>query len=150
MNANVSALLVCAGDHTCALRLSHVVEVMRALPVEALAGAPEMVLGLAVIRGNPVPVVHLGSLFHSESGACGRFVVVRAGERRVALAVDAIVGIRAFDPAAFGGMPPLLREAAKSAVETVGALDSELLFVLNTAGIVPRELLEEAPGLERR
>jgi hypothetical protein len=49
-----------------------------------------MVRGLAVIRGVPLPVVALAALFHADPGACGCFVVVRTGERRVALAVDAV------------------------------------------------------------
>jgi hypothetical protein len=46
-------------------------------------------------------------------------------------------------------MPPLLRDAASAAVETIGASDSELFFFLNTARVVPDELLDSLAGLER-
>lgn len=52
-------LLVRFAAHTCALDLAQVVEIMRPLPIERVAGAPDLVRGLAVIRGVPVPVVGL-------------------------------------------------------------------------------------------
>ena len=133
-------LLVHVAAHTCALSLSHVIEIMRPLPVQPVADAPEMVLGLSVIRGTPVPVVAMPALFSADSGTSGRFVVVQTGSRRVALAVDEVFGIRDLGPAA--ALPPLLRDAARGTVEAVGALDSELLFVMNAARIVPGEVLE--------
>jgi len=88
-------LLVRAGTLTCALPLSHVVETMRPLPIEPLANAPAFVRGLSIIRGAPVPVVDLGALLNTPSSRPPpRFVTVRAGERRVALAVDGILGLR--------------------------------------------------------
>jgi len=143
------ALLVRVATHTCALNLDHVIEVMRPLPIEALAGAPDLVRGLSVIRGAPVPVVALAALFDADGGTCTRFVVVRTGDKRVALAVEAVLGIREFARADYQVMPPLLRDAARGAVETVGALDAELLFVLNTASIIPEELLNSLAGQER-
>lgn len=142
------SLLLRAAGHTCALNLGDVIEIMRPLPIERIAGAPEVVLGLAVIRGVAVPVVALSTLFRSETAAFTRFVLVRAGGKPVALAVDAVIGLHEFPASDYQAMPPLLRDAARSVVETIAALDSELLFVLNTAGIVPAEFLEPA-GLER-
>jgi len=136
------ALLVRVATHTCALDLAHVVEIMRPLPIEPLAGAPEMVRGLSAIRGVPVPVVALGALFNAGSEGCGRFVVVRTGGKQVALAVDAVLGIRELAPTVFQAMPPLLRDAAMGVVDAIAALDSELHFVLNTASIVP----DDFPG----
>lgn len=140
---DVAALLVRVGPHTCALKLSQVIEIMRPLKVAALAGAPQPAAGMAVIRGTPVAVVNLAALFECDGGAASRFVIVRAGvERRIALAVDTVLGIRVLASAMYQAMPPLLQHAAQGAVETVGALDSELLFVLNTASLVPHELLQ--------
>jgi purine-binding chemotaxis protein CheW len=144
-----AALLVRAATHTCALNLAHVIEIMRPLPIEPVAGAPETVRGLSVIRGAGVPVVPLAALFDSNAGAASRFVVLRCGEKRVALAVDAVLGIRELDPSVRQAMPPLLRDAAAGAVESIGALDSELFFVLKTAAIVPDELLDSLAGRER-
>jgi purine-binding chemotaxis protein CheW len=145
----VPALLVRVTTHTCALRLSNVIEVMRPLPVEALADAPEMVRGITVIRGRPVPVVALAALFDGGDSPAKRLVVVRAGDKQVALAVDAVLGVGEFAASTLSAMPPLLRDAAAGVVQTIGALDSDLFFVLNTASIIPNDLLESLTCQER-
>lgn len=140
-DASASPILVVrVARHTCALDLAHVIEIMRPLPVSPVAGAPEIVLGLAIIRGAPVPVVDFAALFGAEGGPCTRWVLVRAGDRRVALAVDEVPGIHALSHSALNAMPPLLQGAAAGALDTIGTLDSELLFVLKSAGIVGEEL----------
>jgi chemotaxis signal transduction protein len=58
------------------------------------------------------------------------------GERRVALAVAQVLGIRTLDS---GPLPPLLRADALLAI---GTLDSELLLVLNSARLIPDEAWE--------
>ena len=146
---SVPALLVRVATHTCALNLAHVVEIMRPLPLEPVAGAPEMVLGLSMIRGTPVPVVALAAVFDSVGSLTTRWVVVRTGNRQVALAVDTVPGVGAFAASSLSAMPPLMRHAASGVVEMIGDLDSELLFVLNTANLIPDELLEPTAGRER-
>jgi purine-binding chemotaxis protein CheW len=74
---------------------------------------------------------------------------VRTGAKRVALAVDAVLGIRELAPSVSQALPPLLRDAVGGAVATIGALDSELSFVLDTARLLPDELLESIAGQER-
>lgn len=142
-----TALLVRVGAHMCALKLAHVVEVMRPLTVEILTGAPKIVSGLSVIRGSPVPIVSLSTLFDSTTPAT-RLVVVRTGDKHVALAVDEVIGIRKFPFSTLSATPSLLRGAASGLVETIGALDSELYLVLNTATIIPEEWLLSLSGQE--
>jgi purine-binding chemotaxis protein CheW len=78
----------------CAIPLEHVVETMRPLPVLPLAGAPQLVLGLAVVRGRPLPVVDAAALFGgSAPAAAGRFVSLRAPGRQLVLAVGAVDGV---------------------------------------------------------
>lgn len=139
-------LVVRSAGHTCALELAHVIEVMRPLPISTVADAPEMVLGLSIIRGTPVPVVDFGGLFEAGGGTMKRLVLVRAGERRVAFAVEEVLGIYELADPALKAMPPLLQAVAASAIRTIGTLDSELLYVLNTAGIVDEELLAALTG----
>ena len=146
--AALRSLVVRAANRTCALNLDHVIEIMRPLPVEHVAGAPEAVLGLSVIRGTPIPVVALAALFDTGGGSPTRFVIVRAAGNQVALAVDAVLGIREFTPAAYHAMPRLLRDARVQAVEEIGALDSELLFVLDAGNLLPEALLESLAGQE--
>lgn len=147
---NVS-LVIRAGARTCALTLSDVVEIMRPLPVEPLAGAPEAVRGLSIIRGAPVPVVDLATLLgDSGQSPCTRFVTIRAGERRIALSVDAVFGIREFAPSSLNDMPPLLRSARTDLIEAVGTLDAELLLALKAGRIVPDAVWDSLPPQEAR
>jgi purine-binding chemotaxis protein CheW len=135
------SLLIRTGPHICALSLADVVETMRPRPVEPLAGAPEVVRGLSVIRGAPVPVVDLAKLLgDGEQSVATRFVTVRTGERTVALTVDAVLGIRDIPPALQKEMPPLLRNARPDIVDAVSTLDSELLLVLKAAKLLPEEV----------
>jgi len=133
-------LIVRAAGRRCALAVADVVETMRPLPVQDVGGAPSFVRGLAMIRGAPTPVVDLASWLGVTSAGPARWVAVRAGGRPVALAVDAVVGIRALDDARLQEAPPLLREATAERVELLGALDADLLIVLRTARVVPDEV----------
>lgn len=134
----------------CALPLSEVVETLRPLPWVALAGSPPFVLGVSVIRGVPTPVVDPGKLFQdAEETAPGRFVMVTTGARKVALAVDEVIGIRELPTAASTELPPLLREAAAEVVGAMGTLDAELLIVLRQARWIPESVWQaiSAEGL---
>lgn len=142
----MQVLLVRAGAVVCSLPLSFVVEAFRALPVQPIAGAPAFVRGLAVIRGAPLPVVDLAGLLGVPGGGGARFVTLRTGERRVALAVDAVLGVRALDAATVAELPPLVRAASREAIEAAGALDGELLLVLRAAHVVPDEVWRLAAG----
>jgi purine-binding chemotaxis protein CheW len=136
-----SWLLCRAGAHLCAMSIAHVIEIMRALPIEAISGTPPYVRGLCIIRGAPVPVVDIGLLLGGQTTRAGRLVAIRAGSRTIALAVETVEGIRVIGPEAFNQLPPLLRDAATATIAAIGALDTELLFVLHTARIVPDDLL---------
>ena len=93
-------------------------------------------LGLAVIRGLPVPVVDAGLLVGGRQSNTTRLVTVKAGDHIVALAVDHVVGIRVIPAASLQGLPPLLKEGG-TAIEAIGTLDAELLVVLKSALLVP-------------
>ena len=133
-------LIVRSGSHKCAFNLLDVVEIMRPVPIEALAGAPEVVGGIAIIRGNPTPVFELAVLLGENSqGNSARFVAVRTGERTVALLVDEVLGAREIPLTLRHQMPPLLSQARSEFVEAVATLDEELLLILGAAGLLSEE-----------
>lgn len=140
-SASVLSLIFRVGSHRCALPLSEVVEVLRPLPVEALAGAPPGVSGLAIVRGAPIPVVDVAALLGG-AGSWTRFVIARAGERKIALAVDAVVGIRALEPSVWNELPPLVHEACSNVVDRLAALDREAVLTLTAATMVPEPVWE--------
>lgn len=113
---------------------------MRPLPIEPLAGTPASVLGMAIVRGAPIPVVDARRVFGEPSGEPSRWVSVRTGPRVVALAVDSVIGVRTIERASLGELPPLFADAAAGALAAVGALDSELILVLEAIRLIPDEL----------
>lgn len=124
----------------CALPIEHAVEVMRPQPVHALAGAPAPVLGMAMIRGAPVPVIDAARLLGlAARGQVNRFLTVTVGARRVSLGVKDIRGVRTLSAASYGALPPLLRDAGTESLAAMGALDDELLLVLQTGRLIPEE-----------
>jgi purine-binding chemotaxis protein CheW len=136
-----ASLIVVAGACTCAIPVAHVVETMRPLPVEAIAGAASFLLGLSVIRGTPVPVVDLQAVIGGGSArTIFRFVALSVGERKVALAVREILGLRELDGACMTEMPPLLREAHADVIEAIGVLDAQLLLVLRASRLLSDEI----------
>lgn len=136
-------LLCRAGARLCALPIETIVETMRRLPVEPLAKAQPFVLGLSVVRGAPVPVVDVAALLGETATHPERLVTLRVGERMVALALDEVLGLREISGAA---VPPLLQDAAGEVVAAIGALDAELLLVLNTARGIPEAALGALPA----
>jgi purine-binding chemotaxis protein CheW len=128
--------LVCrVGARACALPLEHVREVMRPSPVAAVPSAQKYVLGLGVIRGETVPVLDAALLLAGQSAPATRFVVLRVGERRVALAVGEVVGARILDRAELAELPPLLSEA-RDRVSALAVLDGDLLQVLESTRLL--------------
>lgn len=134
-------LLVDAGALRCALPLSLVREVMRPLPLRLIDGLGPAVLGAAIVRGIPLPVLSLPLLLGQTPSAAGRFVVFSAGEKDCVLAVDAVRQIASIHGEQWRQKPRLLDRvefADRLAVE-----DHDLIASLDTA-----RLLAEIPTVE--
>jgi purine-binding chemotaxis protein CheW len=138
-----ASLVLTVGSLACAVPLEHVVETMRPLPIEGLSSMPPFVLGLSTIRGAAMPVVDLHALIvgraSTERPSIRRFVSLKLGERRAALAVDTVIGVRELDPSRWEGMPPLLGQMSPSIIEALDALDTRFLLVLRVMRILTDE-----------
>jgi purine-binding chemotaxis protein CheW len=123
----------------------HIVETMRPLPIDPIPGMPSFVRGLSVIRDAPVPVVDLAEVLEAgRAGTSTRFVLLKVeGDRRVALAVDRVIGLRQLDTATAEQMPPILRNANAGVIEAVGTLDEKLLLVLRATRVMPDALWDQ-------
>lgn len=125
----------------CAFPIADVEETMRPLPIVPVAGAPAFVRGLAIIRGVPTPVVDASVLLTGDAATTTtRFVTLRAGQRRVALLVDAVETVTTLSRQSVEALPPLLQQAQVEAVAGVGVLDADFLFVLRSARLVPDDV----------
>jgi purine-binding chemotaxis protein CheW len=137
----LSLLLCRAGSRVCGLPLANVIETMRPMPLEAIAGMPAFVVGLSVVRGAPTPVVDLPTLLGEDCQAPrARLIAVRIAERTVLLAAHAVLGIRTLDKSSIAASPPLLSHASAAFVSAIGTLDGQLLLILETGRLVPDAL----------
>lgn len=133
-------LMVRALGWRCALPLGEVAETLRPLPVSPVAGVPSFVRGVSVVRGEPTPVISLAALMGGAASAePRRFVMLRVAERRVALEVDEVLGLRELNPAELGAVPPLLQGAASGHLAVLGTLDGQLLGALSAAHLLPAD-----------
>jgi purine-binding chemotaxis protein CheW len=134
------ALLVRIGDAVGGLPIADVVETLRPLPIQPLAGMPPYVCGLSIIRGAPHAVVDLSRLVTGHTPAAfARFVVVRVGGHRMALAVEEVMGVREIETPRLQLMPSLLSESGRHHASGLGGVDEGLLLMLASS----RVLLED-------
>ena len=141
-HATELAVLCRIGTQLCAVPIEHVAETLRPLPIEPLAGMPPFVLGVAVIRNAATPVIDAGRLIGvaTEGTEPTRFLTLKVGERRVALAVDAVVDVVDVATLSMAGLPPLLQAAGADVVSAIGVLDAHLLLLLRSARVLPESI----------
>jgi purine-binding chemotaxis protein CheW len=138
----IRALVVGVHTRVCAVPLKHVLETMRPLPVEPIAGTLSFVQGISVIRGLLTPVIDLGVLLGTSPGTGGRYVTLRLNDRQVALSVSTVLGIRELNRSTIKELPPLLQGASKDVIEAIGTLDTQVLVVLRSGWELPHEVLQ--------
>ncbi len=122
-------LLCRLGPQRLALLMADVAEVLRAVFITPLPGAPDVVEGIVDVRGVVVPVFDLRRRFAlpaQKLSASDRLVLVRGQARPCLLRVDADVVITEVDPARVDDGPAL---GTRSAV-IAGALQLDDGLVL--------------------
>jgi purine-binding chemotaxis protein CheW len=126
------SLVFGVGDLLCALALRDVVETIRPLPVQPLAGASDILLGVSVIRGLAVPVVDTARLLGARVERPCRFVTTRTE----AYATGPVIGVLPVEPDSSRLPPAMLAAAATHLVVAVGVLDSRPLLFLRGDGLM--------------
>jgi purine-binding chemotaxis protein CheW len=147
--AEIIVLLVQVGSRRCALPIADVRENMRPLHTDPVPGMPPFLLGIAIIRGSPVPVVDLGVLLGlKDEVPIERFVLLASGERKIVLAVESVLGIRQLESADLKELPPLLKDHEQEMIAAIAVKDEQLLVVLRSARMIPDEVWQtlEAHG----
>jgi len=94
---NMPVVLFRLDGQRCALALSAVERVVRAVEITPLPKAPEIVLGVINAQGQVIPVVDARRRFRlpaREPNPDDRFIIARTARRRVVLAADAVDGVR--------------------------------------------------------
>lgn len=121
------SLIFRAGTMLCALPLGDIVEIMRPLPIQPLAGSPHYVRGVSVVRGVAEPVLDLGRLLGDFDTAAERFITTKAGG---VLAIGAVLGVRDVRPEDGREAP-----SVGGVVAAVGVLDAQPLMFLDPDGV---------------
>ena len=138
----VLALFCRTGSCLAAFPVESVAETMRPVRAEPLAGQPSFVLGIALIRGQPTPVIDAGELVSGvRQSHPTRYVTLKLGQRRVAVAVDAVIGARRLS--GLTDLPPLLQ---RPSFTSLGKTDDDLLVVLSAARMVPDAVWDAIAG----
>src|SRR5690349_3994907 len=83
------SLVFGVGDLLCALALRDVVETIRPLPVQPIAGTADVLLGVSVIRGVAVPVIDTARLLGARVERPCRFITTRTA----AYATGPVIGV---------------------------------------------------------
>lgn len=131
----MEVLLFAVGTQRCALPLKDVAEVMRGQPLTSHGLLTPGVLGTAIIRGRPTPVVDAGVLLTGNNAHGDRLVLLRVEGRPVALAVDRILGTARLSHGQLTDTPALLN-GNQNTIEAIGVLDAELVNLLNTVRLL--------------
>ena len=130
------SLVFGVGELLCALALRDVVETIRPLPVQPLAGSADVLLGVSVIRGLAVPVVDTARLLGAAAERPCRFVTTRTEQGPLAYAIGPVRGVLPVEPDPGRPPPPMLAAAATRLVAAVGVLDSRPLLFLRGAALM--------------
>lgn len=134
------ALLITLDGDTIGLPIHVVEEIVRAVALAPLPGAPAPVEGVVNVRGSLLPVFDLRARFGMPTrpiDPADVLVLARAGERRVALRADAAEDITTIDDAAIAPasiLSPALRQVAGVAATADGAVVIEDLAALINQG----------------
>jgi purine-binding chemotaxis protein CheW len=135
-----NALVFRAGPLLCALRLDEVIETMRPLANQPIAGTPAFVIGICIMRGIPTLVIDVARLLGDATAEVSRFISVRTERGPVAFATGAIEGVRTVSAQSTQYSPALLGDAAGRLIAAVGTIDAAPVLLLPTMRLVPDEV----------
>lgn len=117
-----------------AAKVADVVEVVRAVAITPLPGAPAVVSGVIDVRGSLVPVFDLRRRFGRPVrpvDTADVFVIVRAGKRSAALHTDSVIDIVDIDERAVSD--PRAQMAAGEFISGVAMMEDGLALINDVA-----------------
>ena len=133
------ALVWTAGGGRYAVPLAAVVEVVRPVWVTPVPEAPEHMLGMIRFRHAVVPVFDLRARFGPATPGflyMNRFLIVRIGDRSIALVVDEVIDLVEFGEADVHGRDAFTETTLPPMVSAVLTLESRLVALLDLSSVV--------------
>lgn len=132
----VALLVVRVGGETCALRTAELRGVERDRRVVPMPSTAPGFVGLAGVRGELLPVFRLATLLgHAVADRAAPWLLVAAGDARIALAVEAVETWREVAPDALVPAADAGPEGSEP-IREVAALDGAVLRVVSVAAVV--------------
>lgn len=126
----MDVLTIAIGGERFGLDLGAVVELLRAVAIRRVPGAPAVIEGVVDVRGELVPCFDLRARFGmppKELHHAEHLVVASDGARRVALRADQVLGIVRLDSGDV--LPGAVAAPGLSALAGVGRLDDGLVLI---------------------
>lgn len=114
-----------SGDEHYALPVAETLEVIELGAVEAVPGAPDAVLGVRAVRGQPLPVFDLARLVRGAPSTPGQIVVTQYRTGTVGLAVDEVLDVTALPSDRSDVDADAIRSSVLVEGTLVGVLDLE-------------------------
>jgi purine-binding chemotaxis protein CheW len=105
------------------VEIAGVQEIIRAVDIAPVPGAPSHIRGVINLRGKIIPVVDLGKRFAPATGGAAdarRIVVAEVGEKRTGMLVDSVSRVIRI-PAG----------VVENVIRVVGKLDTRLIIILD-------------------
>jgi chemotaxis signal transduction protein len=137
--AKLPMIAVRIGVRWLALPAGAVREVVTLDTITRVPGVPDLVVGLALIRGRLVPVVDLPRMLHTaRSGDAAitrpRLVVLARGEHEVGIVAVETRGVLELPPATAGTTSGLVRGELRWNANIVAVLDTDAIVDVVAAG----------------
>ncbi len=96
LETNDGLLIFTLSEQRCALSLSDIERVIRAVAIEPLPNAPGIVTGLINVRGRIMPVLDIRRLFNLPGAPIAlsdQMIIARTSRRIIAILVDDTLGV---------------------------------------------------------
>lgn len=116
------------------VEISSVQEIIRAIDITPVPGAPSHVRGVINLRGKIIPVVDLRRRFSlPELASCDdqRIVVVEIGQKRIGMLVDSVSQVIKVPLGVVEEMPEEAINVDENYIKGVGKLDGRLIIILD-------------------
>jgi purine-binding chemotaxis protein CheW len=132
----------------CALNVSSVVRVIRAMEISKLPKAPEIIKGTINFQGQVIPVVDIRKRFghlRRETAAKDRIIIADTGKRKVAFFADSVSNMKELENQGSKGSSKSLSSTEHKKV--ISRVSNEMLLIhdlKNFLSLDEEKVLEEA------
>lgn len=124
------------GSYVLGVSVNELIEVNRNLKCTKVPGSPKMIRGILNLRGLLMPAIDVGAYLDIQEAKSASFcIVLNVQGNHIALMVDSIGDINAFNPSELVSPPSHLIGQSQEAILGAYRLTEGLLIILDTSAI---------------